>query len=223
MLETHIGQPQVDDQPGLLVDTLGATSTQFSIQPRLLTAGFFMNGFKVCQIDTTTGPVPAYSRRDFYTISLLSGPRHLQRADQQIELNDTCLLLGNPPAAFSPAEATQQTGYSCRFTEAFFRQSGPVVSPEQWAIFKGHTPRTFALRDEQAAYLASLFQKMLAEQQTPYRYKDELLRNYLQLVMHEALRLRTPAPKRLFQYYFQQPGSVGELAAGWASRPQCPR
>ena len=218
-----IGQSQVDDQSSPMAGTLKATSKLFSIQPRLPIAGFFMNGFKVCQIDTATGPVPAYSRRDFYTICLLSGPRHLQHADQQIELNDTCLLLGNPLAAFSQAEATHQTGYSCRFTEAFFRQSGPVVSPEQWAIFKGHTPRAFALRDEQAAYLASLFQKMLAEQQTPYLYKDELLRTYLQLVMHEALRLRIPAPKRLFHYYFQQPGSVGELAAGWASRPQRPR
>jgi len=178
-----------------------------------------MNGIKVCQIDTAAGPVPAYSRRDFYTIYLLTGPRHLECADQRIELDGTCLLLGNPPGVgVEEAGTVRQTGYSCRFTEAFFKQNNPVVSPEQWALFMGHTPRAFSLRDEQAAYLTSLFQKMLAEQQTPYLYKHELLRAYLQLVIHEALRLRTPKPKRFFRYYLRPADLAGELVAGWRSR-----
>lgn len=180
-----------------------------------------MNEFKVYQIDTATGPVPVYSRRDLYTICLLTGPRQLQCADQEIELTGTCLLLGNPPKTeMEKGVAARQTGYSCRFTEAFFKQHGPVVNLEQWALFNGHTPRAFPLRDEQAAYLASLFQKMLVEQQTPYRYKHELLRAYLQLVIHEALRLRTPRPGRFFRYYFQQPGPAGELGSGWGRRRQ---
>ena len=178
-----------------------------------------MNGFKVCQIDTATGPVPSYSRRDFYTIYLLTGPRQLQCADQQIELDGTRLLLGNPQGVgVEGAGAVRQTGYSCRFTEAFFKQNNPVVSPEQWALFIGHTPRAFSLRTEQAAYLTSLFQKMLAEQQTPYLYKNELLRAYLQLVIHEALRLRTPKPKRCFRYYLQPEEEAGELAVNWGCR-----
>lgn len=178
-----------------------------------------MNGFKVCQIDTAIGPVPAYSRRDFYTIYLLTGPRQLQYADQEIELDGTCLLLGNPLGlGVEEARAVRQTGYSCRFTEAFFKQSGPVVSPEQWALFHGHTPRAFSLRDEQATYLTDLFQKMLAEQQTPYVYKQELLRAYLQLVIHEALRLRLPKPRRFFRYYLQPEEEAGELAVNWGCR-----
>lgn len=175
-----------------------------------------MNGIKVCWIDTATGPVPAYSRRDLYTICLLTGPRQWQRADQAIERDGTCLLFGNPA---EQGVAARQTGYTCRFTEAFFRESGPVVSPAQWALFNGHATRAFSLHDEQAAYLTSLFQKMLAEQQTPYLYKHELVRTYLQLVIHEALRLRTPAPRRIFRYYCQQPGPAGKLASGWGSRP----
>jgi AraC family transcriptional activator of pobA len=174
-----------------------------------------MNGFKVCQIDTATSPVPTYSRRDFYTICLLTGPRQLQCADQAIALDGPCLFLGNPlGAGLEQGEATRQTGYSCRFSAAFFQQSGPVVSQQQWALFSGPAPRAFSLGDEQATYITGLFQKMLAEQQSGYCFKHELLRSYLQLVLHEALRLRTPAPKRSFTYYFRQPGQEGVLDMG---------
>ena len=179
-----------------------------------------MNGFKVCQIDTAIRLVPTYSRRDFYTVCLLTGPRQVQCADQKIELTGTSLCFGDVPGmgGGGPGRAARHTGYSCRFTEAFFKQSSPVVRPAQWSLFHRHVPRAFALEAEQAAYLTSLFQKMLAEQQTPYLFRHELLRSYLQLVIHEALRLRTPAPKRLFRYYCQQADLGGGLSAGWRSR-----
>lgn len=178
-----------------------------------------MNGFKVCQVDTAAEPVPAYSRRDFYTVCLLTGPRQLQCADQLIELDGTSLCFGTPPESGggAPGKATRQTGYACRFTEAFFKENGGV-SPAQWALFSGHPPRVFALGTEQAAYLTDLFQKMLAEQQTPYLFRHELLRSYLQLITHEALRLRIPPAKRFFRYYFQQPGPTGGLGSGWRRR-----
>lgn len=179
-----------------------------------------MNGFKVCQVDTATEAVPMYSRRDFYTVCLLTGPYQLHHADQRIELDGTSLCFGTPPGTgdMERGKAIRQTGYSCRFTEAFFKQNGPIVSPEQWALFSGHAPRAFALGAEQTAYLTSLFQKMLAEQQAPYLFKHELLRSYLQLIIHEALRLRTPPPKRFFRYYFQQSELAGELGSGWRRR-----
>jgi hypothetical protein len=213
--ETSIGPPQL----ALVASGVPVTRKYFPPQLRLHTAGFLMNGFKVCQIDTATDPVPTYSRRDFYTICLLTGPRQLQRADQEIELDGTCLFLGNPQeATFSSRIATRQMGYSCRFTEAFFKQNGPVVSEQHWALFNGHLPRAFSLGNEQAAYLTGLFEKMLAEQQSAYCFKHELLGSYLQLVFHEALRLRTPAPKQFFKYYLPQSGPADGLRIGRASR-----
>ncbi|MBC6992019.1 hypothetical protein [Hymenobacter sp. BT491] len=169
-----------------------------------------MKGFKVYPIDTVTGPVPAHSRRDFHTIYLLTGPRQLQCADQVIERNGTCLFFGTPYSI----TATPQIGYGCLFSEAFVQESGRTRIQEEWALFHNHPTRAFSLRDEQAVYLTSLFQKMLVEQHTAYRFKHELLRSYLQLVFHEAVRLRTPVPKRCFRYYFRQPGPAGELEIG---------
>lgn len=178
-----------------------------------------MKGFKVYQIDTAVDLEPTYSRRDFYTIYLLTGRRQLQYADQEIELDGTCLFFGTPHGTDSSAgAATRQTGYGCLFSEAFVQANGPVRSQVEWSLFRGNSACAFSLRDEQAVHLTGLFQKMLAEQQTAYLFKHELLRSYLQLVFHEVLRLRTPAPKRCFRYYFRQPGPAGALGADWQSR-----
>ena len=37
---------------------------------------------------------------------------------------------------------------------------------------------------------ANLFQKMIEEQDTTYIYKDELIRNYINLIVHEALKMK---------------------------------
>jgi len=174
-----------------------------------------MKGFKVYQVDTTINPVPASGRRDFYTLYLLTGPHQLSCADQAIELAGTRLYFGDPPRVdSSKGGATRQIGYACLFTEEFVQEGGHAGSREPWSVFHDNKTRAFSLRNEQAAYFASLFQKMLVEQQTAYLFKHELLRSYLQLVFHEALRLRGPAPKRFFRYYFQQPGQGGVLGTG---------
>lgn len=178
-----------------------------------------MNGFRIYQLEGTAGQVPTYSRRDFYTVCLLTGPRQLQRADQQAELHGTCLLIGNPAGAnFSTGAAARHSGYACRFTEAFFKAHTSVSNPAQWALLNSPVPRVFELGSEQAVYLNGLFEKMLAEQQTAYVFKKELLGSYLNLVLHEALRLRAPAPVKGFRYYFRPPGPAGELGGAWGSR-----
>lgn len=178
-----------------------------------------MKGFKVYQIDTASGLDPAYSRRDFYTIYLLTGKRQLQNADQEIELDGTYLFFGIPhETGYSGSGATRQKGYGCLFSEAFVKANGLVGSQVEWSLFRHNGACTFSLRDEQAVYLTGLFQKMLAEQQTAYLFKHELLRSYLQLVFHEVVRLRTPAPKRFFRYYFRQPKPAGVLSSGWQIR-----
>lgn len=181
-----------------------------------------MKGFKIYQIDTAN-PTTAFSRRDFYTICLLTGPYQVQRADQENDRDGTYLFFGSPPSAsLSKGVAARQTGYACRFTEEFFKESGPALQSAHWSLLQNHAPRAFSLPADQAAYLTGVFQKMLTEQGTEYLFKQELLRSYLQLVLHEALRLRTPLPNRFFRYYSQQPGPLSELRASWRSRQRLP-
>jgi len=38
--------------------------------------------------------------------------------------------------------------------------------------------------------LTTIFQKMIEEQKTDYAHKDDLIRNYIQLIIHEAMKLQ---------------------------------
>lgn len=176
-----------------------------------------MRGFKVYRVDTAAGPVPASGRRDFYAIYLLTGQHRLPGADREIALDGTCLLFGKPyKLRTSEGVTTHQTGYACVFTQEFVQENGHTGIGEQWALFHGTAAYVFSLHDEQAAYLTTVFEKMLAEQQTTYLFKRELLGSYLQLVIHEALRLR--APKRFFRYYCQPIHSTGVPVGSWGRR-----
>lgn len=176
-----------------------------------------MNGFKAYQIDTTSGPAPACHRGDYYTLYLLSDQRQLQGAGQEPEPDSTYLLLGAPSGEASSAWLpARQTGYACLFTEAFVQASCLEDGWEPWQLLNHRKKRVFSLQAPQAAYLTSLFEKMLAEQQSTYLFKHELLRSYLHLLLLELMR--QPTPKRVFRFYTRLPGPAGVLVAGWLRR-----
>ena len=66
------------------------------------------------------------------------------------------------------------------------KPSDRTDSLQEAPLFKiGGTP-VLSVNDEQKEYLTSIFQKMLAEQDTEYAFKHDLIRNYLNLIIHEA-------------------------------------
>ena len=60
----------------------------------------------------------------------------------------------------------------------------------QSPLFKiGGTP-IFGLNEPQKMKLTGLFEEMIKEQETEYVFKDELIRNYMNLIIHEALKMQ---------------------------------
>ncbi|RYF70003.1 MAG: AraC family transcriptional regulator [Cytophagaceae bacterium] len=150
-----------------------------------------LRGFAVYEVDTTVSRVPTYSRRDFYKICLITGKTRIYYADRAVELDGTFLFFANPHIPYSSEVlTTKQTGYACLFTESFLKSHERSESLLQSPLFKiGELP-AFLLEPEQAAFIGALFQKMMAEQNTDYAYKDELIRNYINLIIHETLKLK---------------------------------
>lgn len=150
-----------------------------------------LKGFKAYPVDRSVNPVPTYARRDFYKVALLTGHSILHYADKSIELSGTCLFFANPhiPYATELLSATQ-TGYVCVFTEEFIKSTDRSESLQHSPLFQiGHKP-IFHLSDEQAVYLTGIFEKILAEQSADYHFKNDLIHTYLQLLIHEALRMQ---------------------------------
>lgn len=157
------------------------------------TADLKLRGFKVYEIDTAVSPVPAYSRRDFYKICLITGRTNIHYADKSVELddNETFLFFANPNIPYSSEVLTpHQTGYACLFTEELLKAGDRSESLQQSPLFKVDGTPLFVLNAEQKGRMVGIYQQMLAEQRTDYVFKQDLIRTYLQLIIHEALRMQ---------------------------------
>jgi len=154
-----------------------------------------LKGFKVWDVSGSTSG-HQYSRKDFYKISLSSGSYLFHYADRTFETDQTILFFGNPRIPYS-CEVIKPTpdGYACLFTEEFLKLSDHSESLLQSPLFKiGGTP-ILALRKEQKKTVSDIFGKMIAEQDSSYAFKGELIRNYLSLIIHEALKMQPPESK----------------------------
>lgn len=148
-----------------------------------------------------------YNRRDFYKISLIIGEGILYYADKAIEIDRTALVFFNPNVPYSwEATSEKQAGYFCLFTEGFInvhRNNSLLESP----LFQIGGNPVFFINKEQQDHLSQIYQKMLQEIDSGYIYKYELLRNYVHLIIHEALKLQ-PADA-----YFKYANASSRIAA----------
>lgn len=150
-----------------------------------------LKGFNVFPIESDGAATRIYSRKDFYKICLTTGKSIIHYADRSFEAEGTVLFFGNPHIPYSwETLSTTYAGYTCLFSEAFFKASDRSESLQHSPLFKiGGTP-ILKITEEQRVFLNTVFQKMIEEQQTDYAYKDDLIRNYINLIIHEALKLQ---------------------------------
>jgi len=149
-----------------------------------------LKGFNVFQIESDSNATRIYNRKDFYKICLTTGNSIVHYADRSFEVSDTVLFFGNPHVPYSwETLSTSYVGYTCLFSDAFLRLSDRSESLQQSPLFKLSGTPIFPISLRQREFLNTIFQKMIEEQQTTYSYKDELIRNYIHLIIHEALKL----------------------------------
>lgn len=138
-------------------------------------------------------------RRDFYKIKLLCNAQGiLSYANQRVAVQSCALVFVNPLIPYSwERTAGSETGYACLFTEDFITPQLKTASVAGSPLFRaGGNPVLFP-PPEVVSRLSSLFEQCLAEIQSSYVHKYELLRSYLQLILHESLKLvpESPAPQ----------------------------
>ena len=149
-----------------------------------------LQGFKAFQIEQDSAATRTYSRKEFYKICLTTGKSKIHYSDKTFEQEGTILFFGNPHIPYSwETISTTYIGYTILFSEEFFKNSERSESLQQSSFFKiGGTP-VLKITEEQRTFLNTIFQKMIAEQESDYVYKDELIRNYISLIIHESLKL----------------------------------
>lgn len=167
-----------------MVDTKERPVSEFNSELRL-------KGFNVWQLEGDNNATRIYSRKDFYKVCVTTGRSIIHYADRSFEAEGTTLFFGNPHVPYSwETLSTTYVGYTCLFSEDFLKLSDRSESLQQSPLFKiGGTP-IFKITETQRLFLNTIFQKMMEEQQTDYAFKDDLIRNYINLMIHEALKLQ---------------------------------
>jgi len=149
-----------------------------------------LQGFKAFQIEQDSGDTRIYSRKEFYKICLTTGKSKIHYSDKTFEQEGTILFFGNPHIPYSwETISTTYVGYTILFSEDFFKNSERSESLQQSSFFKIAGTPVLKITEEQRTFLNTIFQKMIAEQESDYVYKDELIRNYISLIIHESLKL----------------------------------
>jgi len=167
-----------------------------------------LKGFNVFQIEADSDATRIYSRKDFYKICLTTGKSIINYADRSFEQEGTILFFGNPHIPYSwETLTTTYIGYTVLFSEDFFLMSDRSESLQNSPLFKiGGTP-ILKITEDQREFLNTIFKKMIEEQKTDYTYKDELIRNYINLIIHEALKLQPS------EHYDQHKNAASRLTA----------
>jgi AraC family transcriptional activator of pobA len=150
-----------------------------------------LRGFNVHEISNSVSPNANYSRRDYYKICLTTGNLLIQYADREIVTNGTFLFFGNPHLPYSTQVLNgEQVGYGCLFTDGFIKGNERSESLQESPLFKIGGSPVLAIKEEQRLFIELIFKKMQAEQDTEYLYKAELIRNCIQMIIHESLKLQ---------------------------------
>ena len=135
-----------------------------------------------------------HNRRDFYKMSLITNAHGiLSHADRSILIKGPALVFSNPmiPYYWERLSGSEE-GYFCLFTEEFvdhhFKDSSLSKSP----LFKvGGNPVLFPAPPT-VDFLQTIYARMQEEILSTYVNRFDVLRNYVQIVMHESLKIEPP-------------------------------
>ncbi|BAV06293.1 transcriptional regulator, AraC family [Filimonas lacunae] len=148
------------------------------------------HGFSLNCSEKTGNVFTAYSRKDFYKVCFYHGECQIDYADRGFRLTGKNLFFGTPHIPYAWNDIHKVRGISVLFTEEFLKTNNHSESLQQSPLFKiGGTP-IFPLNDKQAEVIVDIFEKMLRANSTDYIYIHELIRNYINLLIHEALQMQ---------------------------------
>src|SRR6059058_1958777 len=113
-----------------------------------------LKGFNVFQIESDGSAMRIYSRKDFYKICLTTGKSIIHYADRSFEAEGTVLFFGNPHIPYSwETISTTYIGYTCLFSEEFFKTADRSESLQHSPLFKiGGTP-VLKIQEQQRQFL----------------------------------------------------------------------
>lgn len=148
----------------------------------------------------------SYRRRDFYKIMIIDGTVRFHYADKGILVDKPAMLFSNPMIPYScEFISEQQAGYFCIFTEEFYGRKDHSSALRESPLFSVGSDPIYFVTPERQQHITQIFQTMIREFAGDYEHKFDVLRNYVSVLEHEAMKLQ---PSR---NYFQHQDASGRI------------
>lgn len=192
-------QPKAMERSSETLDNL------YKLKPDWEPKDFHLNGvhFNILPIDASIGKndgrtAKRYVRKDFYKIALVKGRSLFNYGDKQYETTGATLSFFNPLVPYK-WQATDEncSGMFCIFNDSFFTEHHRTNLRDLPLFRPGHKP-IYDLNDIQSAEIERIFQNMADNLASTYRFKYDLIRNYIVEILHLALKMQegesTPQP-----------------------------
>jgi len=138
-----------------------------------------------CNIGKTS-----FSYRDFYKIALVTHIGKLYYADKWIQVDRPAILFSTPliPYAWEATDEGIGNGYFCVFNEAFLKTGDRNSMLAETPLLDIYKERIYFIDDDTIDSIRDIFLKMKQELQSGYPGKADILRCYVHLLVHEAMK-----------------------------------
>lgn len=141
------------------------------------------------RFDRDNQVIMPYSRRDYYKIWIVRAQSSIHYATYSINIDRPALIFSNPRVPYSYESNGPQSGYMCIFTEDFLSETNRPISLQESPLFTLGARAVFFPDEPQLAFIGSLFDKIIEEINSSYVYRHDVLRSYVNLIIHEGLKL----------------------------------
>ncbi len=145
---------------------------------------------RVHKIDASTSGHLPFSRRDYYKVWMTTGKGFIHYASRSIAITGSTLIFSNPLVPYSLELERQGPTYTCMFKEEFLKTQGRNEPIQDSSLFKIGSDPVFPLNAAQAGNIRGLYEKMLAEMESAYTFRFDIIRNYLNLLIYEGLKMK---------------------------------
>jgi AraC family transcriptional activator of pobA len=160
----------------------------FAEIPGVNMADLRLKGFKVHELPAFVDIPVSRGRRDYYKMGLVTGEMTMDYGGRHLEFQDTVLFFVNPNVPRSVIRRSADTsGYACIFTETLIKRTEIL---KESPLFQAGDDPVIRLNSEQVLFMTGIFKKMLSVYNGDYPHKGELLRNCIELILHEALQIQ---------------------------------
>ncbi|AMJ67810.1 helix-turn-helix domain-containing protein [Hymenobacter sp. PAMC 26628] len=165
------------------------------------------NVLRWADLDEGKARCSSFSRQQFYKITLISGDNTYHYANRSVRVEKNALVFSNPLVPYHwELHDEEQTGMFCIFTEDFLLRHAPLALAE-YPLFRPGGQVVFQLTDAQYQAADAVFASMVAELESDYLFKYDVLRNATLDLIHMAQRLQPAAARH------QHPNAPTRIAA----------